>query len=266
MNNTFFCQHSAVQAISGAAKMTIDDMSLVVGTWAWGTLVGDKNWGNAPAEAVKSAADDDGTAGAWPTFKAAVDAGVGFFDTAEIYSSGGSERAIGWCMRRLLAERDNDNGNCNGDGDGNRNGDGDGAAAASTHVEMVKPSSADESPPSPPLAAPPAGVFIATKYVPLPYHYSQSNAIDHCRQSLKRLGVAKVDLFQIHGPAFSIRSIEVRLHWYCLHFQCVTIRHHLLLLSFSHMLCATLRIILFHSIIVIPSHTVHRCDLYFPFP
>ena len=54
-----------------------------------------------------------------------------------------------------------------------------------------------------------AKVAVATKYIPLPWHFRQSNVMSHLRCSLERLGLERVDLYQIHGPALSIRSVEV---------------------------------------------------------
>ena len=57
-----------------------------------------------------------------------------------------------------------------------------------------------------------AKVAIATKYIPLPWHFSRSNVVSHLRASLGRLGMQKLDLYQIHGPAMSIRSVETWAH------------------------------------------------------
>lgn len=43
---------------------------------------------------------DEGDASIFPTFQAALDAGLTFFDTAEIYTGGESERLLGECMGR----------------------------------------------------------------------------------------------------------------------------------------------------------------------
>lgn len=68
---------------------------LGVGTWAWG----DKStWGMGGYD---TDLDEHTIRAAW---QASIDAGVTFFDTAEVYGNGESERIIG----RLLAERDGD--------------------------------------------------------------------------------------------------------------------------------------------------------------
>ena len=113
-----------------------------VGTWAWG----DRNvWGMGGYDAALS---ERTIAEAW---EASIDAGVGFFDTAEVYGSGESERIIG----RLLA--------------------------------------AD--------AARAADVVLATKFMPLPWKLDVVGALRQSLEaSLGRLGVARVGLYQIHGP------------------------------------------------------------------
>lgn len=51
-------------------------------------------------------------------------------------------------------------------------------------------------------------VAVASKFIPLPWHFSQSNVVSHLRSSLERLGLERMALYQIHGPALSIRSVE----------------------------------------------------------
>lgn len=52
-------------------------------------------------------------------------------------------------------------------------------------------------------------VLVATKYCPMPWHLNaRSCLVTSLKESLARLQMEKVDLFQIHGPALSIRSIE----------------------------------------------------------
>lgn len=121
--------------------------SLGVGTWAWGDS---STWGMGSYDTALS----EGTIReAW---EASLDAGVTFFDTAEVYGGGESERIIG----RLLAE--------------------DPARAA--HA------------------------VLATKFMPSPWKLNVSAALlSALRASLDRLGVARVALYQIHGP-ISLRS------------------------------------------------------------
>jgi len=52
-------------------------------------------------------------------------------------------------------------------------------------------------------------IQVATKFCPLPMHFSASNLTTSLQASLKRLGLSSVELFQVHGPAFSVRKVEV---------------------------------------------------------
>jgi aryl-alcohol dehydrogenase-like predicted oxidoreductase len=116
--------------------------ALGVGTWAWGDA---KTWGYGTYDADTSG---DTIREAWD---ASIDAGATFFDTAEVYGNGESERIIG----RLLA------------GDPERA----------------------------------AEVQLATKFMPSPWKVNVRSALlASLRASLDRLGVERVDLYQIHGP------------------------------------------------------------------
>eukprot|EP01113_Clastostelium_recurvatum_P011497 TRINITY_DN1585_c0_g1_i2.p1 TRINITY_DN1585_c0_g1~~TRINITY_DN1585_c0_g1_i2.p1 ORF type:complete len:331 (+),score=61.14 TRINITY_DN1585_c0_g1_i2:37-993(+) len=50
--------------------------------------------------------------------------------------------------------------------------------------------------------------YIATKFIPLPHKIFSSSLESAVRGSLSRLGVDSIDLYQVHGPAFSSRSVE----------------------------------------------------------
>jgi aryl-alcohol dehydrogenase-like predicted oxidoreductase len=116
--------------------------ALGVGTWAWGDA---KTWGYGTYDADTST---DTIRAAWD---ASIDAGATFFDTAEVYGKGESERIIGG----LLA------------GDPERA----------------------------------ARVQLATKFMPTPWKLNVRSALlSSLRASLERLGVERVDLYQIHGP------------------------------------------------------------------
>ncbi len=73
------------------AGTEVEIPALGVGTWAWGDA---KTWGYGTYD---SAMSGDTIREAW---SASIDAGATFFDTAEVYGDGESERIIG----RLLAE------------------------------------------------------------------------------------------------------------------------------------------------------------------
>lgn len=68
---------------------------LGVGTWAWGDQ---KTWGVGTYD---QATTEDTIGEAWRT---SLDAGIGLFDTAEVYGSGESERIIGRLLRTTLAD------------------------------------------------------------------------------------------------------------------------------------------------------------------
>ncbi len=108
---------------------------LGVGTWQWGDSM---FWGYG-----KGYATDEIQA----AFDASVAAGITFFDTAEIYGQGKSERFLG----RFVS------------GNGDR-------------------------------------PVIATKFMPLPWRLGKGALLSALRKSLARLGLAQVDLYQIHWP------------------------------------------------------------------
>ncbi len=108
---------------------------LCIGTWAWG----DKlfwNYGN-----------DYGPEQLQEAFTAALQAGVNFFDTAEVYGMGLSEKFLGEFMQQTQQP-----------------------------------------------------VQIATKFGPLPWRFTGKSVSDALTESLKRLQVEKIDLYQVHWP------------------------------------------------------------------
>jgi aryl-alcohol dehydrogenase-like predicted oxidoreductase len=62
----------------GTSGLTVSPLGVGTNRWALGT----------------------NTAGAFQAFQASVDAGVNFFDTAEVYSGGNSERLLGTCIQQ----------------------------------------------------------------------------------------------------------------------------------------------------------------------
>ncbi|MBR8837647.1 MAG: aldo/keto reductase [Stigonema ocellatum SAG 48.90 = DSM 106950] len=108
---------------------------LCIGTWAWG----DKffwSYGNEYGPEELEAA-----------FTAALDAGINFFDTAEIYGFGLSEKFLGQFMQKTDKQ-----------------------------------------------------VQIATKYGPAPWRFTGQSVADALTDSLKRLQVDRVALYQVHWP------------------------------------------------------------------
>lgn len=118
-----------------AAHRLPDSVEMGTGTWAWGDKL---VWGFG-----KSYSDAD----VRTAFDASIEAGVTFFDTAELYGFGMSERLLGQFIRES------------------------GAAAV-----------------------------VATKFFPLPWRVTRRQVVRALRGSLKRLGMARVDLYQIHWP------------------------------------------------------------------
>ncbi len=108
---------------------------LGLGTWQWGDTM---FWGygkDYSENEIKAA------------FDASLAGGVTFFDTAEVYGRGRSERFLGQFM---AGRRD--------------------------------------------------GLTIATKFMPLPWRLGKGQLVAALRKSLERLGLAQVDLYQVHWP------------------------------------------------------------------
>ena len=100
-------------------------------------------------------------------FRASLDAGVTLFDTAEVYGRGKSERILGKMAGELK---------------------------------------------EPPHPGPPPqegrGLeqpFVATKYMPYPWRWRAGDVPRALRASLRRLGLERVDLYQIHWPVVPAR-------------------------------------------------------------
>jgi aryl-alcohol dehydrogenase-like predicted oxidoreductase len=114
-----------------------------VGAWQWGEDliwgIG-RNYNRADAEAA---------------FKASINAGLTFFDTAEMYGRGGSERVLGACAKTT-----------------------------------DKP------------------IVIASKFAPLPMRIGRRTVMHALDESLKRLDVSHIDLYQVHWP-FPVIPIEM---------------------------------------------------------
>ena len=121
---------------------------LGIGTWSWGDRL---FWGYG---------SDYGEQEVEQAFKAALDNGATFFDTAEIYGLGESERLIGRFLKQSTAKRSIPRGHQIND----------------------------------------RQVQIATKYFPLPWRFNSQAVADALSDSLKRLQVEKVDLYQVHMP------------------------------------------------------------------
>ncbi|MBH8553983.1 aldo/keto reductase [Nostocaceae cyanobacterium CENA357] len=120
---------------------------LCIGTWAWG----DKlfwNYGDRYGPEQLQAA-----------FTAALEAGITFFDTAEVYGMGKSEQFLGQFMQ-----------------------------------QAQKP------------------VQIATKFGPLPWRFTSQSVADALTDSLKRLQVKQIALYQVHWPFAFFLSQETLMN------------------------------------------------------
>ena len=109
--------------------------SIGIGTWAWGDSL---FWGYG---------SDYGETEVQEAFEAAVAGGAAFFDTAEVYGLGKSERLLGKFLQQTNSS-----------------------------------------------------VQIATKYFPLPWRFGKQAVADALTDSLKRLQVEQVALYQVHMP------------------------------------------------------------------
>lgn len=121
--------------------------ALGIGTWAWG----DKLFWNYGS--------DYGVAELEAAFTATLDAGISFFDTAEVYGLGESEKLLGHFMQQL------------------------------GHP-----------------------VQIATKYFPLPWRFGTQSVSDALTESLKRLQVEHVALYQVHQPFSFLMSQQTLMN------------------------------------------------------
>ncbi len=120
-------------ATLGANGPTVS--ALGIGTWAWGDAL---FWAYGNEFGAKEVAG---------AFEAALAAGITFFDTAEVYGFGESERLLGqFCQQAHLP------------------------------------------------------VQIATKYFPLPWRWHQASITEALTDSLDRLQMSQICLYQIHWP------------------------------------------------------------------
>jgi aryl-alcohol dehydrogenase-like predicted oxidoreductase len=108
---------------------------LCIGTWAWGDKL---FW---------SYGKDYGSEQLQAAFNAALQAGINFFDTAEVYGLGLSEKFLAQFMHQTDKQ-----------------------------------------------------VQIATKFGPFPWRFTAESVADALTQSLKRLEVNRVTLYQVHWP------------------------------------------------------------------
>src|ERR1051326_3759626 len=129
----------------GKTDLTMPALGL--GTWQWGDRA-TWSYGNGYSQGDVEEA-----------YRQSRAAGITFFDTAEIYGGGLSERMLGPLVRAERSE-----------------------------------------------------VIVATKFAPLPYRFTASSMPKALDASLKRLGLAQVDLYQVHWPWGSPIKIETLMN------------------------------------------------------
>ncbi|MDQ3699776.1 MAG: aldo/keto reductase [Chloroflexota bacterium] len=112
-------------------------------------------------------------------FEASIASGVTLIDTAEVYGLGQSERLLGGFIREAGAPGQG------ADPEGSGQGAGD-------HVV--------------PSVAP----IVATKFLPLPWRLRHGDLVKALRGSLKRLGLERVDLYQLHFP-LPLLTVDARM-------------------------------------------------------
>ena len=171
--NSGFVSRSPETRSFGPPELGITIAPLGVGAWPWGSSW---YWGYG-----KSYGEDD-VRGA---FRASLSAGVTLFDTAEVYGRGESERILG----RMAGELGESGGGSDPMDSGFHRNEGRGAGPASAT------DSVDEG----------AVPFVATKYMPLPWRWRAGDVPRALRASLRRLGLERVDLYQIHWPVAPAR-------------------------------------------------------------
>jgi aryl-alcohol dehydrogenase-like predicted oxidoreductase len=113
----------------------LDGVELGIGTWAWGDRL---VWGYGNQYSANDIEE---------TFHAAIENGIRFFDTAEVYGQGKSEKFIGQLLPSVTEK-----------------------------------------------------VVVGTKIMPFPWRLSKDALRKTLAASLKRLGLKKVDLYQMHFP------------------------------------------------------------------
>ncbi len=120
---------------------------LCIGTWAWGDKLFWNYGSDYGADQLKAA------------FTTALEAGVTFFDTAEIYGFGMSEEFLGQFMQQTDKK-----------------------------------------------------IQIATKFGPLPWRFNGQSVADALTDSLKRLRVERIALYQVHWPFTFLMSQQTLMN------------------------------------------------------
>ncbi len=154
--------------------MVLKDIPIGIGTWAWGDR---RFWGYGRSYGEQDLKE---------AFDAALSSGVRCFDTAETYGQGQSETLLG-----CFLQEPRESGESSASGKSGKSGASTGSGKAGGSGESSASGMASESGQS---------VYVATKFMPFPWRISASSLAHALRRSLTRLGLAHVDLYQIHWP------------------------------------------------------------------
>jgi aryl-alcohol dehydrogenase-like predicted oxidoreductase len=129
----------------GQTGLTVTPLG--IGTWAWG----DKLFWNYGKEYGEKQVEE--------AFTASIEAGITFFDTAEVYGLGESERLLGRFCKQT-----------------------------------------------------PIPIDIATKFAPVPWRFGADAVHNAVSESLKRLAIDQITLYQVHWPFTFLLSQETLLN------------------------------------------------------
>jgi len=162
----------------------LDDLPrpIAIGTWAWGGNTATFGPGGADVKGQEEA------------FRQSLICGVNFFDTAEVYSNGASETLLGNFIHAEKARAEKDKpkakeGEAEEEGEEGKDGK-DGKEGKEGKEDLLCP-------------------LVATKFIPLPWRIRARSVREALLRSLTRMKLPYCDLYQIHGPAFSVRAVEV---------------------------------------------------------
>lgn len=129
----------------GASELEVTKLG--IGAWSWGdtTFWNDFSWDDRKMKAANAA------------FNASVNAGITFFDTAEVY---GSKLSLGAENSESLLGR------------------------------FIKERKQTDS----------TDIVVATKFAALPWRLGRGSVVSALKDSLNRLGLSSVDVYQLHWP------------------------------------------------------------------
>ncbi|GBG74928.1 hypothetical protein CBR_g19442 [Chara braunii] len=155
---------------------------LGIGSWAWGDRFfwNDGQWDDKKVKGVKQA------------FEAAMDSGIPFFDTAELYGRTmiGQEESES-LLGRFIRERKRAKARSQQYGNANQIGEKEQEQEKNQIGEEDQEQEKEQEKEK---------VFIATKFSPFPWRLGRQAVVNAAKGSLARLGVERIDLYQLHWP------------------------------------------------------------------